>query len=84
MSALPEIHRRIDEDDPLAITPERLHQYYRTMQSEEPAEAEIDEAMARRRQRSRANRDRNRQDGTVRWVVGVVFVVVLVGVWLVV
>jgi hypothetical protein len=82
MSVHPEITRRSEEDDLLAITPERLHQYYRTVQSEEPAEAEIDAAMARRRERGRANR--NRQGGTARWVAVGAFFLMLVGVWLLV
>ena len=80
MTVHPEIHRRSDPDDPLAITPERLHQYYRTVQSEAPAEAEIDAAMARRRQRGRANR--NGKSGNLRWVVLIVLLLVLAGAWL--
>jgi len=84
MSVHPEVHRRPDQDDPLAITPERLHQYYRTVQSEAPAEAEIDAAMARRRERGRANRNGNRSSTNLRWVVAGVCLLVLAGAWLLV
>jgi len=80
MSVQPETHRHPDQDDPLAITPERLHQYYRTVQSEAPAEAEIDAAMARRRERGRANR--NRPSRWMRWVLAGVLLLVLAGAWL--
>jgi len=81
MSAHNEIARPSEQDDPLAITPERLHQYYRTVQSEEPAEEEIDAAMARRRARGRVNR--RRHGGSLRWVVIAAFVsMLLLGIWL--
>ncbi|MBA4266494.1 MAG: hypothetical protein C0453_15565 [Comamonadaceae bacterium] len=81
MTAHPEISPRSDPDDPLAITPERLHQYYRTVQSETPAEAEIDAAMARRRERGRANR--SRQSGIIRWVAVGALLLVLGGIYLI-
>jgi hypothetical protein len=72
--------RHVEPEDPLAITPERLHQYYRTVQSEAPAEAEIDAAMARRRERGRANR--NRRSTTKRWMVAGALLMALAGFWI--
>ncbi len=81
LSGHTDITRPSDQDDPLAITPERLHQYYRTVQSEEPAEEEIDAAMSRRRARGRANR--HRRSGSMRWVALAAFVLLLLlGYWL--
>lgn len=80
MSGHNEIARPSEQDDPLAITPERLHQYYRTVQSEAPAEEQIDAAMSRRRARGRANR--HRRSATMRWVALAGFLsLLLLGYW---